>query len=45
MPADDRIYIQEDHRPQLSANGKIFEFPGADLLDIKPQIIYELIMR
>jgi hypothetical protein len=45
MPTDAPIYIQEDHRPQLSANGEIFEFHGADLLDIKPRIIYELTMR
>ncbi|MGD0463255.1 MAG: beta-galactosidase [Tepidisphaeraceae bacterium] len=45
MPKDARIYIQEDRRPRLQANGQILEFHGADLLSVAPEMIYEISMQ
>ena len=42
MPKDAPIYIQEDRRPRIYANGQSFEFRGADLFGVEPEITYEL---
>jgi beta-galactosidase len=44
-PKNARIYIQDDRRPRLTANGKTTEFQGADLLSVEPEMIYEATMR
>lgn len=43
-PKNARIYIQDDRRPRLTANGKTTEFQGADLLSVEPEVIYEATM-
>jgi beta-galactosidase len=42
MPVGAKIYIQSDLRSRLFAGGKFFPFRGCDLLDIHPEIIYQL---
>jgi beta-galactosidase len=44
-PANSAIYIQDDHRPRLWANGGEAGFDGAELLRVEPDIVYELKMR
>jgi beta-galactosidase len=44
-PDNARIYIQQDLRPRIIANGQTAEFNGVDLLSVEPRIIYELSMQ
>ena len=44
-PADSPIYIQDDRRPRLRADGSETEFGGAELLGVEPEVVYELKMQ
>jgi hypothetical protein len=44
-PDNARIYIQQDLRPRIIANGQTVEFSGVDLVSVEPRIIYELSMQ
>jgi beta-galactosidase len=44
MPANSRIYIQDDRRPRLQANGQIHDYNGVDMLSVEPEMVYEITM-
>jgi hypothetical protein len=44
-PKDSPIYIQDDHKPRLTASETEAAFHGADLLKVEPEIIYEVKME
>jgi beta-galactosidase len=43
-PKNTRIYLQDDRRPILSANGHTSVYYGADLINVEPKLIYEATM-
>jgi len=44
-PKGSPIYIQDDDRPRLRADRSEAGFDGAELLNVEPQIVYELKMQ
>jgi hypothetical protein len=45
MPTKATIYMQEDLRPRLTANGETTKFRGVDLIGVTPEMIYEATMQ
>jgi beta-galactosidase len=42
LPKNSPIYIQEDRRPLVRADGSESAYGGADLLGVEPEVVYEM---